>query len=201
MNATASMTRKSDYWIAAALLAITLMIGATAQPAGAQETGGPAVIDPTSCGHFESQEDAQEALHSDDLPNSESLDPDGDGIACEMRWPVDPVSPPAVYDPTSCGHFETQEDAQAAYNSGDLPEPENLDADGDGIVCEFRWGEVETDAGGSSADGADTGTDVVVLPDTGAGTAAMGGHGATLIALLALVCAGGGLLSRARRCA
>lgn len=75
--------------------------------ASAQDSGGPAVVDPTSCGHFESQEDATEALHSGELANPEPLDPDGDGIACETRWSTDPGSPPPVYDPTSCGHFET----------------------------------------------------------------------------------------------
>ena len=147
MNATASTMYTSGYWITAVLLAITLMIG-TVHPAGAQETGGPTVI-----------------------------------------------------DPTSCGHFETQEGAQEAFDSGDLPDPENLDADGDGIVCEFRWDEGETDTSGPSTDGADTGTNVVALPDTGVGTAATGGHGAMLSTLLALVCAGGGLLLQARKLA
>lgn len=177
--------------IASAVAAGLLILAYTFAVGSAQDTGGPAVVDPISCGHFETQENAQQALHSGELSNPENLDPDGDGIACETRWPVDPDSPPAVYEPTSCGHFETQEDAQEAFDSGDLPAPENLDADGDGIVCEIRWGEAETD----------TGAEVVALPDTGTGAVTGTGPGPMLIAMIAGFSAAGGAILRLRRIA
>jgi hypothetical protein len=43
----------------------------------------PPAMDYTTCGHFESQASAQEALESGLLPNPSLLDGDGDGIACE----------------------------------------------------------------------------------------------------------------------
>ena len=252
MNAAAHAMRNGMFRVIA-LLALTAMTSIAAQPAGAREEpveGGPAVVDPTSCGHFETQADATEALHAGELPDAENLDPDGDGIACEMRWPVDPDSPPAVYEPTSCGHFATQasaqaafdsgtlpdpenldadgdgiacefrwgeieggpvvvertscghyatqEDAQEAFDSGTLPDPQNLDADGDGIVCEFRWGEVEPDDSGAPTGGTETESVVVALPATGTGAAAAGGQGAMLIGILALV-SGAGALTFHRR--
>jgi PAS domain-containing protein len=92
--------------------------------------GGPAVVDPTSCGHFETREDAQAAL--DARPElAITLDSDGDGIACEELQTGGPV----VVDPVSCGFFERQEDAQAALEKN--PElATTIDSDGDGIACE-----------------------------------------------------------------
>jgi hypothetical protein len=95
-----------------------------------------AVVDPTSCGHYETQADAQAALDAGNLPKPENLDWDSDGIACEEAFGLDPDSPPPARDYTTCGHFETQADAQAALDSGILPNPEFLDGDGDGIACE-----------------------------------------------------------------
>lgn len=115
-----------------------------------------AQVDPTSCGHFDSQADAQAALISGEVANPEHLDPDGNGIACEQRWPVDPNSPPPAYDPSSCGHFDSQADAQAAFDAGEVAQPENLDPDGNGIVCEFAF---DKDRDGSK----------VTLPKTGSG--------------------------------
>lgn len=93
-------------------------------------TGGPVVVDSTSCGHFETQEDAQAAL--DARPKLSSvLDSDGNGIACEELQSGGPV----VVDPVSCGFFETQEDAQAALDDNPALAV-TLDSDGDGIACE-----------------------------------------------------------------
>ncbi|MGB3305465.1 MAG: excalibur calcium-binding domain-containing protein [Thermomicrobiales bacterium] len=66
-------------------------------------------------------------------------------------------------DWTTCGHFDTQEDAQAALDSGTLPRPEFLDGDGDGIACEDAFG-----SSGSSPAG------TVTLPSTGSGAATAG---------------------------
>ena len=95
-------------------------------------------------------------------------------------------------DPTSCGHFVSQASAQEAFDSGNLPDPENLDADGDGIVCELRWGEVET------GDTSDTDGEVVALPNTGTGSAAGDETRAILIAILSVVSIAGALQLRTR---
>ena len=163
---------------------------------GRVQTAG-AQTDPTSCGHFESQKDAQEAFHSGELPNPENLDPDGDGIVCETRWGEVTGGPVAV-DPTTCGHFETQADAQAALDSGGLPHPEYLDGDGDGIACEIRW----ADAGGEA-----TG-ETVALPNTGSGAGqdartaspeALLFLGAALTAIVAALVPRCGMVARMRR--
>jgi hypothetical protein len=74
---------------------------------------------------------------------------------------------PVVVDPVSCGHFETQQDAQAYFDAHDLADPGVLDADGDGIACERAFGgDTPTDDGAGASAGA------VELPKTGAGTAA-----------------------------
>ncbi len=116
--------------------------------------GAQTVVDPTSCGHYETQADAQSALDSGTVPNPEHLDPDGDGIACEDAFGLDPDSPPPVRDYASCGHFASQAAAQQVLDSGTLPNPESLDWDGDGIACEDVFG----------ASG------VTTLPSTGAGS-------------------------------
>jgi hypothetical protein len=121
--------------------------------------GGPPVRDYTTCGHFETQADAQAALDAGNLPHPEFLDGDGDGIACEDAFGEVDGGPPAR-DYTSCGHFETQQDAQKALDSGQLPHPEFLDGDGDGIACEEAF-EQDTDAS--------PGAPVSALPSTGAG--------------------------------
>jgi hypothetical protein len=119
-----------------------------------------AQVDPVSCGHFQSQPDAQEVLDSGDLDDNgrHSLDRDGDGIACEEAFGLDPNSPPPARDYVSCGHFETQEDAQEALDSGQLDENgrQSLDGDGDGIACERAF---ETTGGSVPA----------ALPGTGTG--------------------------------
>ncbi|HEV2529590.1 MAG TPA: excalibur calcium-binding domain-containing protein [Thermomicrobiales bacterium] len=47
--------------------------------------GGPPVVDPVTCGFFETQADAQDFLDAGQ-GNPEFLDPDGDGYACEFRF-------------------------------------------------------------------------------------------------------------------
>lgn len=102
--------------------------------------GAQSVVDPTSCGHYETQADAQAALDSGTLSNPENLDPDGNGIACEAAFGLDPDSPPPARDYASCGHFASQAAAQQVLDSGTLPNPEALDWDGDGIACEDVFG-------------------------------------------------------------
>ena len=110
------------------LLAVTLalfsIIALTfTQTAGAQR-------DYASCGHFDTQADAQAALDAN--PElATTLDVDGNGIACEESQTGGPV----VVDPVSCGFFEAQEDAQAVVD-GDPGLGPTLDSDGDGIACD-----------------------------------------------------------------
>jgi len=127
-----------------------------AQPASAQ-------VDPVSCGHFQTQADAQEALEFGNLDENglQALDRDGDGVACEEAFGLDPDRPPPGRDYVSCGHFETQEDAQELLESGLLDENgrQSLDGDGNGIACEHAFGT----SGGSAP---------VALPKTGSGSSA-----------------------------
>lgn len=108
---------------------------------------------------------------------------------------LDPNSPPPANDYVSCGHFETQEDAQAALDSGELDEigMQSLDGDGDGIACEVRWGEPAT---GATDTGQET-TGVVSLPNTGVGPGETSANGG-LLASLSLLLSGVMLLSSRR---
>ncbi len=97
------------------------------QPAGAQ-------VDPASCGHYDTQEGAQEDLEAH--PEfAVSLDPDGNGIACEgVFGPGDPE-----IDPFPCRTFKSQEQAQYFLDTyGE--QWSMLDPDGNGIACEEEFG-------------------------------------------------------------
>lgn len=117
-------TRNTQWTLLAVTLALFSIIAVTlTQTAGAQR-------DDASCGHFDTQADAQAALDAN--PElATTLDVDGNGIACEASQTGGPV----VADPVSCGFFETQEDAQAALDSDPSLAP-TLDSDGDGIACD-----------------------------------------------------------------
>ncbi len=170
------------------LLAVALALFGVVVFTSTQEVG--AQRDYTSCGHFETQEDAQEALRA----NPElalTLDANDNGVACEEAFPD------VVVDPTSCGHFESQEDAQAALDEGSVPNPKNLDGDGDGIACEDAFGEPDEPV--TPSEPVDEETTVVRLPSTGIGDAAEGpDHGslATGLLTLAAIAATIGLRSR-----
>ena len=56
-------------------------------------SGGPPVVDPVSCGFFDTQADAQAALDAGQ-GDPAVLDPDGDGFACEFRF-GEVVTPPS----------------------------------------------------------------------------------------------------------
>lgn len=153
-----------------AIGAMMLLAMLAAMPASAQEldpNSPPPANDHVSCGHFDSRASAQETLDSgllDEL-GRQSLDGDSDGIACEDAF-LDPNSPPPARDYVSCGHFETQADAQEALDSGNLDElgRQSLDGDGDGIACENAF---DTTEPATDTDQETTG--VVRLPNTGTG--------------------------------
>lgn len=181
--------------VAAGLMTVLAML--TAMPVGAQELhpdDPPQVMDDLSCGHFETQADAQEALDHGNLDDlgRQSIDRNGDGTACEDAF-LDPNSPPPARDYVSCGHFDSQESAQAALDSGDLDElgMQSLDGDGDGIACDVRWGEpVAAPAPGPAPTG------VATLPNTGTGIVSSSGDSGFLIALMLIL--SGGLLRLGR---
>lgn len=95
---------------------------------------------PVGCEGFETREAAQEFFDSVNHSDPGLMDPDGDGNVCEFVF-GDVDSPPAVVDPVSCGHFETQADAQVYFETTRMSDPSVLDPDGDGFACEVRFGE------------------------------------------------------------
>ncbi len=68
--------------------------------------GGPPVIDPVTCGNFDTQADAQTFLDAGQ-GDATILDPDGDGFACEFRF-GEVVTPPSEggSEPTDPGDGE-----------------------------------------------------------------------------------------------
>jgi hypothetical protein len=116
----------------------------------------------------------------------------GSVIALGMALGVDAAAAQddAARDYTSCGHFETQAAAQEVLDAGLVDDPSVLDADGDGIACEFAFG--------GSEDGTTEG--VRELPATGIGVAPAAGPGLVLFAALgALGLGGSGLLAHRPR--
>lgn len=178
-----------------------------AAPASAQNEGPPPARDYVSCGHFEIQADAQAILDSGTLDEigMQSLDGDGDGIACEEAFELDPDSPPLARDYTSCGHFETQEDAQELLDSGLLDElgRQSLDGDGNGIACEGVFGDdtAEPTVPAPSAPAAPTApapstTTVTGLPTTGTGPAPVPDWELLALGTLAILSSGAALAVR-----
>lgn len=100
---------------------------------------GLAQVDVGACGAYSSQQDAQADLDANpDL--AATLDPDGNGVACEGFQ----AGEPTVVDPVSCGFFETQADAQTALDQNpDLAL--TLDSDGDGVACDEAFPDVVVD--------------------------------------------------------
>ncbi len=109
-------------------------------PAGAQ--------DDLDCSDFATQEGAQ-AAYDRDPSDPNGLDADGDGIACESL-PRGGTGGGTVGEGTStegttgattaeedldCADFATQAEAQANLDA-DPSDPNNLDADDDGVACE-----------------------------------------------------------------
>jgi hypothetical protein len=130
------------------------------------------VVDPTSCGHFETWEDAQAALDSGDYP-ADVLDPDDDGVACESAFGVGDGDIPA--DQMACTNFDDQRAAQAHYDAtSSAAQRDILDPDGDEIACEDAFEEPEAEEPPEEEP-------VSSLPSTGAGQ----GNGPSADVLLA----------------
>jgi hypothetical protein len=166
------------------LICILMLAGVSL--AGRDAVWAEPANDYTSCGHFETQTDAQAELDSGLLEDPSLLDWDGDGVACEEAFGLDAGSPPPARDYTTCGHFETKADAQEALESGLLPYPEFLDGDGDGIACEEAFEQPAR-------------VSVTTLPSTGIGSSDATGTGIVVCTLLLLGLAVSGLAVWLRR--
>ncbi len=145
---------------------------------GGASVSAQAVVDPTSCGHFETWEDAQAALDDPDFPNRENLDPDGDGIACESAFNVGDGDIPA--DQMACSNFDSQEAAQAHYDASSEGQRNILDPDGDGIACEDAFG-------GSEPETPEAEETVAQLPVTGTGSTTADPAGTSVPSMLAVL--------------
>lgn len=102
-----------------------------------------------NCEDFGSPEEAQAVLDAD-ASDPNGLDADGDGLACNESISAPPTQAEEGQDLDCVGLLEAestpeqaaspeaaQEQAQAVL-AGDPTDPNGLDADGDGLACEFE---------------------------------------------------------------
>ena len=91
------------------------------------------------CADFATQQEAQAELERDPSdPNN--LDADGDGVACETYPYGTGGGGGEGGGDLNCADFATHGEAQREY-AKDRTDPNNLDADNDGIACEKLIGE------------------------------------------------------------
>lgn len=162
------------------------------------DSPGTGPIDVGACGVYESQADAQADLDANpDL--AETLDGDGDGVACQGGLDSPGTGP---IDVGACGTYDSQADAQADLDANPDLAPE-LDGDGNGIACEGGYaGDDEDDAtvDESPDNTADDNESVSALPSTGAGPAMSEGDQLSPVAggfaLIALAGLAGGVVVR-----
>lgn len=100
------------------------------------------------------------------------------------------AGPPPARDYVSCGHFDTQADAQAALDAGNLDANgvASLDSDGDGYACETRFGEPAAEA--------TVPVSVQALPRTGTAPVAAADTGMLVLAGLAMASVAAALIAR-----
>jgi len=110
------------------------------------------------CADFRSQAEAQAELERDPSdPNN--LDGDGDAVACET-YPYGDSGRTGGGGDLDCADFATQQEAQAVLER-DSSDPNRLDADNDGEVCEtypYNGGGGGREGGGGDLDCADFAT-------------------------------------------
>lgn len=80
------------WWVVGMICLLMLVVGGSGDDALAAQPAH----DYTSCGHFETQEGAQEVLDSGVLDDPSVLDWDGDGIACEEVFGAPVTTLPAT---------------------------------------------------------------------------------------------------------
>jgi len=97
-----------------------------------------------TCSDFETQKDAQLALEAD-LLGLASLDVElggaDNGIACDKpakKDDEDDHDKKSTFRDKDCDDFDDQEDAQKVLDE-DEDDPHNLDADDDGVACEWLF--------------------------------------------------------------
>jgi micrococcal nuclease len=104
--------------------------------AGGGGGGGDGELD---CASFATQREAQAELERNPSdPNN--LDADGDGVACETYPYATGGGGGEGGGDLNCANFATHGEAQREY-AKDRTDPNNLDADNDGIACEELIGE------------------------------------------------------------
>ncbi len=138
------MRDKSSAPAALSILAVGAMLAWAVYgvaPAGAQ--------DDLDCSDFATQEDAQ-AVYDRDPSDPNGLDEDGDSIACESLPSGGGGSPAegttgvtTAEEDLDCADFATQAEAQAELDA-DPSDPNDLDADADGVACEDFFGAATT---------------------------------------------------------
>jgi hypothetical protein len=102
----------------------------------------PTSTEDLNCADFATQQEAQAELERDPSdPNN--LDANGDGVACET-YPYGTGGGAGGGGDLNCADFATQRAAQREYTK-DRTDPNNLDADNDGIACEELIGEGRDD--------------------------------------------------------
>src|SRR5215211_2532999 len=98
----------------------------------------PTSTEDLDCADFATQQEAQAQLERDPSdPNN--LDANGDGVACET-YPYGTGGGGEGGRDLYCADFATHGEAQREY-AKDRTDPNNLDADNDGIACEELIGE------------------------------------------------------------
>ena len=127
----------------------------------------PTTTTDLDCADFATQQDAQAELERDPSdPNN--LDADGDGVACET-YPYGDSGGTGGGGDLDCADFATHGEAQREY-AKDRTDPNNLDADNDGIACEeliSEGREGPTPVGRQYAPEGDVGNPEDVIPGTG----------------------------------
>jgi hypothetical protein len=133
--------------------------------AGGGGGGGDGELD---CANFATQREAQAELERDPSdPNN--LDADGDGVACETYPYATGSGGEDGGGDLDCADFATQRAAQREF-AMDRTDPNNLDADDDGIACEDLIGERRVDpppVREQYATEGDVGNPKDVIPGTG----------------------------------
>lgn len=110
--------------LVAGLVFCAVLLGSLAERSEAQDL---------NCSNFDTQQEAQVELEANPSdPNG--LDGDDDGVACESL-PGGGGGGGTSGDVLNCSDFDFREDAQSELDT-DPSDPNNLDADNDGVPCE-----------------------------------------------------------------
>ena len=127
--------------------AVVTTTGIACQGGGTLQNEPATTTEDLDCADFATQQEAQAELERD-LSDPHGLDADNDGIACEVLDGGGNVGGGGAIE-LDCADFATQEEARAEIES-DPSDPNNLDADNDGIACEELVEETPSSLGNPS---------------------------------------------------